>query len=241
MVPGLDADALVDALALRVSASGVSLRRPGLRERPARSHGGRVRAAGHRCVRRGPLLGHHRRLREGGARRSLHPHDDPQRGPRAGQHRRAPDAVVPQPLVVGPRRDQAEDRRDRRRAGRPITPTWAGSCSRETATPSRCSATTRATCIACGAATGRRIPRTGSTTTSSTAGRPSIRPGPAPRLRCTMSSRWTAAGRSRSACGSRPSRGTSPTRGRTRCARGRRTPTTSTRRSRRPRPPTSSW
>ena len=67
VVPRLDADPLLDALALHVPAGRVPVRadlarrerRRGARARP------RVRAARHRHLRRRPLLGHHRRLREG--------------------------------------------------------------------------------------------------------------------------------------------------------------------------------
>ena len=68
VVPRLHADALLDALALPVPAARVPVRRPGRRERAPRPAGARVRAARHRRLRRRPLLGHHRRLREGGAR-----------------------------------------------------------------------------------------------------------------------------------------------------------------------------
>ena len=68
VVPRLDADALVDALGVPLPAARVPVRTPGRREPspwPARP---RVRAARHRHLRRRPLLGHHRRLRQGRAR-----------------------------------------------------------------------------------------------------------------------------------------------------------------------------
>ena len=62
----------------------------------------RVRAARHRRLRRGPLLGRDRRLRQGRARRHLHPRSpSTNRGPERGDAARAADAVVPQHLVVG--------------------------------------------------------------------------------------------------------------------------------------------
>ena len=181
-----------------------------------------VRAAGHRRVRRGPLLGHHRRLRQGGARRPLHPHDDPQRGTRARRastcFRRCGSATAGRGTPARP------SRRSARRTARwwPITPTWAGSCLRETATPSRCSATTRATCSACGAATGRRIPRTGSTTTSSPA-RATVNPAAtgtkaALRYQLEVDAGETAEIRLRLRARARDARAT---RGRSRCARER--------------------
>ena len=69
---------------------------------PARRHG--VRAARHRRLRRRPLLRRRGRVRQGRARRHPLPHHGAQ--PRAGRRADPPaaDAVVPQHVVVGPRR-----------------------------------------------------------------------------------------------------------------------------------------
>ncbi len=118
MVPRLHPHPLVDALALRVPAGRVPLRgaaggQP--RPRPGRA---RVRAARHRPVRRGPLLGHHGRVRQGLARRHLHPRPRAQRRPGGGHPAPAPPPLVPQPLVVGPGRPASGDRARRRRPER---------------------------------------------------------------------------------------------------------------------------
>ena len=81
VVPGLDAHAFVDALALRVSPARLPVHGADRGERPSRSAGTRVRAARHRRVRREPLLGRDRGLRQGGTRRHLHARPDSQRGP----------------------------------------------------------------------------------------------------------------------------------------------------------------
>ena len=52
-------------LALPLPAAGVPLRRPGRRERPPGQAGTRIRVGRHRCIRRCPVLGGHRRLRQG--------------------------------------------------------------------------------------------------------------------------------------------------------------------------------
>ena len=108
VVPGLDAEPLVDALALRLPAGGVPLRGSDRGQRPALTDRARVRAARHRRV-RPRLVGHRGRVRQGRRRRHLHPRSGPQRRVRAGDAAPAADAVVPQHLVLGRGRDQAVD------------------------------------------------------------------------------------------------------------------------------------
>ena len=105
--PRQHADPLLREDALQVSARGLSLRRAGAGERPARPGPARVRADRHRHLRAEPLLRRVRRVRQGGARRH------PDAGAR-GQPRSRPGAAAPaaaalgaQPLVLDPRRRPA--------------------------------------------------------------------------------------------------------------------------------------
>ena len=119
VVPRLDPDALVDALALHVPAGGVPVRAARRRELLAREARSGVRARRHRDLRRGSLLGDHGRLREGVARGHADPDQRPERRPRGGDDRRAADDLVPQHLVVGHRREDAIDRTRERPSRRP--------------------------------------------------------------------------------------------------------------------------
>ena len=122
VVPRRHARPLLDALALLVPTARVPLRRPHRREPAPQSARPRVRAARHGHLRRGPLLGRHRRLRQGGPGRRLHPAVGAQRRTGRGHRPRPPDRLVPQHVVVGPRRPQAgavgEGRVDRHGAQR---------------------------------------------------------------------------------------------------------------------------
>ena len=75
--------------------------------RAARQARARVRAAGHRRVRRQPLLRRLRRIRQGRARGPADPDHRGQPRPRGGAAARAADAVVPQHLVAEGRRLEA--------------------------------------------------------------------------------------------------------------------------------------
>ena len=151
--------------------------------RAARPGRARVRAGRHRDLRRGPVLGGHRRLRQGRPRPTCasgsRSHN---RGPGGGDPARAAHAVVPQHLGVGAARP------------RPTCPTLDGSTAaplvaehrilgpagagRRRRARRRWSATTRPTRNGCGGCpAARRTRRTASTTTWSTARTRSTRPG----------------------------------------------------------------
>ena len=107
LLPRRDAHPLVPAGALQVSAAGVPLRRSGRGEPPARPGAAGVRADRHRRLRRGSLLRRRGRVRQGRAER--HPDPDLGHQPRSGPGAAAPaaNALVPQHLVLGPRRPAA--------------------------------------------------------------------------------------------------------------------------------------
>ena len=104
---GRHAHALVDALALPLSAGRVPVRAAAPRERRPRPRRPRVRARRHRRPRRRPVLRRHRHLREGcaGRRRDRRRGDQPRTGPGAAAPAAA--GVVPQHLGVGTRRPHA--------------------------------------------------------------------------------------------------------------------------------------
>ena len=79
----------------------VPLRAPADGERPPRQAGPGVRAAGHRGVRRRPLLGGRGALREGRTGRPADDRGGHQRGSGGRRAARAADRVVPQHVVVG--------------------------------------------------------------------------------------------------------------------------------------------
>ncbi len=106
VVRRLDAHPLVDALALSLSASRVSVSDADRRERPPDDVGSRVRARRHRGARR-RVLGHHRRLRQGNPGRPRDRAARAQRGRGPSDPARAPDALVPQHLGLGHRRHHA--------------------------------------------------------------------------------------------------------------------------------------
>ena len=99
----------------------------------------RVRTARHGRLRRGSLLRRVRRVRQGVARGHPDPDQRPQPRPGSGRAARPADALVPQPVVVGPRQPAAGasscstgDAACRPR--RPI-PSWASATSTATARP----------------------------------------------------------------------------------------------------------
>ena len=209
VVPRLHADALVDALALRVPAGGVPVRR-----------------AVAENARRGRRDPEYELLDTGvfdGARywdvtvdyAKAAPDDicmrvaGPQRGARPGEPRRPADAVVPQPWSW--EQDGAKPSiRDERRGARGAGP-GARHDGRSTGTAPReplfCENETNAQRL-WGARGTAVSPRTGSATTSSRRRRPSTRPRPAPRPRFTTASTSPPARPSRSGCGWRPSAAT---------------------------------
>src|SRR5713101_6723825 len=65
VVSGLDAHALLDAVAICLPARGVSIRSVAGRKSPPRPGGPGVRTAGHRYFQGEPVLGYYGRLREG--------------------------------------------------------------------------------------------------------------------------------------------------------------------------------
>jgi hypothetical protein len=101
LLPRRAADPRLRQGPLQVPPGRVSLRAPGGGESPAHADGPRVRAGGHRRVRRGTLLRRVRRIREGSPKR--HPDTDHHCEPRARDRHASPAAVhlVPQYLVVG--------------------------------------------------------------------------------------------------------------------------------------------
>ena len=116
---GQHADPLLHALPLQVPAAGISVSPADRGEPAARRPGPRVRAARHRDLRSGPLLGHHDRIRQGRARRPVHPDRGGESRPRGRPAARSATPVVPQHLVVGRQaRAGAEDRDRWRRRGR---------------------------------------------------------------------------------------------------------------------------
>ena len=152
--------------------------------RPGRA---RVRAGRHRHLRRGPVLGGHRRLRQGRPDRHVHHgHASTNHGPGGGDPARAADAVVPQHLGLG----AARLRRRAARSTGTTTGTLVGrapharpaGAGRRRRARGRWSATTSPTRSGCGAwRAARRTRRTASTTTSCTVSRRSTRTGSAPR------------------------------------------------------------
>ena len=124
------------ALALPLPAGRVPLRRPGRRERPARPARPRVRAAGHRRVRRRPLLGGRRRPRQGGPARPADGGAGHQRRPGPRLPARAAAPVVPQHLVLGRRAGPARPFRPPEPTGSPSSTPGSGSwCGRSTPAP----------------------------------------------------------------------------------------------------------
>ncbi len=100
MVPRRRAEQQLAPLALPLPTGPVPVRRPGDRERPPLEARARVRAPRHGRLRR-RLLGRRGPLRQGRSRRHPHARRGPQSRARDGDPPRAPDAMVPQHLVVG--------------------------------------------------------------------------------------------------------------------------------------------
>ena len=107
LLPRQHADALVHEVPVQVPAGGLSLRRPGADQPPARQARARVRTAGHRRVRGQPLLRRLRRICQGRARGPAGAHHRGQPRPRGRAAARAADTVVPQHLVAEERWLQA--------------------------------------------------------------------------------------------------------------------------------------
>ena len=82
----------------------VPVRGPGPDQRRARQGRAGVRAAGHRRLRRGPLLRRLRRVRQGGSGGPPGPDRRGEPWPRGGRPPRPPHALVPEHLVLGRRR-----------------------------------------------------------------------------------------------------------------------------------------
>ena len=178
VVPRRHPQPLLPEMALPLPAARVPLRRPRRGERPPRPDPARVRAAGHRDLRRGPLLEDRGDVRQGGPDRPLPPDPGHQRGSGGRDAARAPAPVVPGHLVVGgatraagacrstadPTATSWRTTRARGRTG------WLPPRGRTAYGRRRCSATTRRTASASSASTAARpTRRTRSTTTWSTA------------------------------------------------------------------------
>ena len=150
--------------------------------RPARP---RVRAARHRRLRRRPVLGHHRRLRQGRPRRHLCPGAGPQRRARRGRRctccRRCGSATRGRGAsTTASRLDRRQGRRPRGRAPRPRPHGAAPATGRR----ARCSATTRSNAARLWGVDGPPpTRRTASTTTSCTGADGEPRAHAAPRRR----------------------------------------------------------
>ena len=209
VVPGLHADPLVDALALPLPAGRVPVRRAGRGQRPARPRRARVRAGRHRRLRRRPVLGGHRRLRQGRRRPTCASSITvANRGPEPATLHVLPHAVVPQHLVVGPARPRPVPAITRPTAtgcvGRAPGARPARARRRRRAAR-RCSATTRPTRSGCGACRARSLYPKDGINDHVVARRRHGQPGRrrAPRARCTTCSTLPA-GRDprRSGCGS---------------------------------------
>ena len=158
VVPGRHPQPRVEPVALPLPAGGVPVPGPDRCQRAPEPVPAGVRAAGHRRVRRRPVLDHRGALRQG---RPGRPADvDPGHQRRAGgrQHPRAAHRLVPQHLGLGCRRAQAEPVRrgggvGHRSSTRSSAP-WSWSAPPAPTVPSRscCSATTRPTRPGCTAA-----------------------------------------------------------------------------------------
>ena len=109
-----DPIARLDALSLPLPAGRIPVRGLAHQERRARPHRAGVRTHRHRHLRRGPVLGGRRRLRQGHPDGHQHPHHRDERRTRRGNHRRAADDLVPQHVGVGPRTPGAGNARRRR-------------------------------------------------------------------------------------------------------------------------------
>ena len=134
MATRLDADALLDAVALQLPAARVSVRATRRRECAAAAGTTRVRAARHRHLRRRPLLGHHRRpMRRPTSTTSCIRIDGHAMRARCGAAARAADAVVPQHVVVGARRPPTRRCRSTAIMGRAPSTDCSGDAGRLTA------------------------------------------------------------------------------------------------------------
>gem|GEM_PF-2970877 len=101
VVPGRHPDPFLEHLALPLPAAGIPLHRPGRRERPPGQAGTRIRVGRHRCIRRCPVLGGHRRLCQGRPAGSADADHRGERGAGRGDPACAAHVVVPQHVVVG--------------------------------------------------------------------------------------------------------------------------------------------
>ena len=101
LLPRRHAVAFLPPVPLQVSPGRIPLREAQGRERPTRADRARVRAARHRDLRRGPLLRHRGRVRQGHDGRRRDPDQGDQPGPRARPAAPDPAPLVPQHLVLG--------------------------------------------------------------------------------------------------------------------------------------------
>ena len=216
MVPGLHADALVDALALRVSASASFPTRDLVAENARR---GRDDAASTSCST--PACSP---TTATGTSRSTTPKAAPDdlcirmtvrnAGPSAATLHVLPTLWFRNRWSWDRRRDQADDRarRDGALVAEHADLGRIGARGRRQPEPLFCDNETQHR-IACGARDGPPYPEgRDQRPRRRRRGDRQSRPAPAPRRRCGIASRSTAASRPRSACGSRPSRATSATR-----------------------------
>ena len=144
------------------------------RERAAAARRAGVRAARHGRLRR-PLLGHHRRLRQGGARRPLRPRPRSNAGPDAATLHVLPTLWFRNTWTWGPTVAGPSSCAPTAARSSPST-TCSARCARAARRAgARCSARTRRTRRASGACRRRRTRRTASATTSSH-GTPTVNP-----------------------------------------------------------------
>ncbi len=213
MVRRCDADVLVAALALSLSAGGVPLRAAAPGERQAPPERPRVRADRHGGVRRRSLLADHRGLCEGGAEGSVRAHPCAQRRTGGRATARAADTLVSQSLVVGgghctPGDQRARGAKTTRRPPRSpkrscsAAGSWWRARTPQGGCRSCCSATTTPTRQGCSGCPLRLpIRRTASTTMLSPGRQPSTRRGAAPRWHAGIDSASDRARPSNCACG----------------------------------------
>ncbi len=124
LLPRRDADALVPAHALQVSATRVSVRRSHRRKSAPQPGRAGVRAARHRCVRRQPLLRRVRGVRAGRRRRHADAHHGSQPRSRGLDASRAAAASPPQHLVLAQRYCEAGHGDEGRARGRAPRRAW---------------------------------------------------------------------------------------------------------------------
>ena len=122
MVPRRRAQPRLEPVALPLSAGSLPVRGSAPGERPPGQARSRVRAPGHRSLRRRPLLDRRGALRQGRSRGRADVGPGDQRRPGHGHPARAAHRLVPQHLVLGRRQPSARARGDRGRLGRGAPP-----------------------------------------------------------------------------------------------------------------------